>query len=231
MGASTTGEHNVDPEAKDHEGPVHQLTLGGFWMGQHPISNAQYRCFVRATGRAEPQCWRQEGYEGDEQPVTTVGLADARDFCRWLSQETGEVLRLPTEAQWEYAARGKAGRRYPWGEELPTFERAVFGWQRLASNGGRPLGATPEGVHDLAGQIWEWTCSPWGAYPTAHDRDLSTHDRFVDTSSGAATRVVRGGSWDDSAGRLRAAYRRRWRSGDRDVSLGFRVVLLREPAG
>ncbi len=138
----------------------------------------------------------EPGFE--QHPVNEVTWRGAREFCAWRG------ARLPTEAEWEAAARGRTGRTYPWGEEAPTPDRAVYGRRSNETEavGGRPAGATPEGVHDLAGNVAEWTSTLYRPYPYRAD------DGREDPEA-AGERVTRGGDhvFDVEPGRLRAAFR------------------------
>jgi formylglycine-generating enzyme required for sulfatase activity len=203
----------------------------GFWIGQHAVTNELYGRFL-AEGGAEPGAWRHRRFNAPQQPVVAVSFEDALAFCAWGTKQaglTGEVvLHLPTEAEWEYAARGEEGRRYPWGDAKPTPERAVFGleWDKGAPApvGQRPRGATPLGVHDFAGNVREWCLDGWrDRYPSPSSVDLDPCFR----APGAAPRVVRGGSWDSGARRLRCATRGGWHPEYRSRYLGFRVVCRR----
>lgn len=146
-------------------------------------------------------------------------------FCTWLtrrletSARKGAAAQLPTEAQWEFAARGADGREYPWGAEPPDERRANFGGKIGGTTpvDAYPAGATPEGVHDLAGNVWEW-CRDWfGSYPGEEQRDPTGADR-------GTSRVLRGGSFNRDPRALRGVYRYVNLPGDRNGALGFRVV-------
>jgi len=134
----------------------------------------------------------------EQHPVNEVTWRGAREFCAWRG------ARLPTEAEWEAAARGRQGRTYPWGEAAPTPDRAVFGRRSNETEavGGRPAGATPEGVHDLAGNVAEWTSTLYRPYP--YRADDGREDPAAD-----GERVTRGGDhvFDASPERIRAAFR------------------------
>jgi formylglycine-generating enzyme required for sulfatase activity len=201
--------------------------VSDFWLGAHPVTNAQYRTFVAATGHREATSERREGFYDDGQPATGVEWADARAFCAWVSSQLpkGLVCDLPTEAAWERAARGDDGKRYPWGRDPPSPERAVFGGKPLQAVGGRAQGAGPYGHHDLAGQVWEWCLDAYGPSDVLSTDDI---DLWYD-AEGAAPRIVRGGSWRILAGGLRAAFRSDWRPVYRRDFLGFRVCVRREP--
>ena len=130
--------------------PIHRVRLSGFWVARHPVTNAQYRAFLAAEPDAkEPELWEDERFNEDRQPVVGVSWDEARAYCRWAG------LELPSEAQWEAAARGDDGRRYPWGDQPPDEARACFGqdWQKgkPAAVGEHPRGEGPFGTHDQAG--------------------------------------------------------------------------------
>jgi len=188
------------------------------------VTNAQYRSFCVDTGKGPPRLWPAgqipEGKENH--PVVGVSWRDAEAFCTWLSgrlAEEGGTVRLPTEAEWEFAARGPEGRAYPWGDDQPTADHANFG--RTVGDttpvGSYPKGATPGGGHDLAGNVWEW-CGDWyGPYAEAHEQDPGGPIK-------GEFHVLRGGSFRNIAGFLRAADRGNYHPGYVNVDVGFRVV-------
>lgn len=158
------------------------------------------------------------------QPVVGISWHEARAYCAWLSAQTGLSFRLPTEAEWEAAARGKEGRRYAYGNNhdprrCNTFETHI---RRTTPIGIFPGGETPEGAVDLTGNTWDWTSSLYHSYPynpSDGREDLETDDR----------RVARGGSWADSSIGARAASRNRSHPGGRYGRLGVRVVVGPSP--
>lgn len=155
------------------------------------LNDAESRIGIR-SGRL----YVRAGFE--RHPVNEVTWRGARAYCAWRG------ARLPTEAEWEAAARGREGRTYPWGEEPPSAERAVFGRRsnQTEAVGGRPAGATPEGVHDLAGNVAEWTSTLYRPYPYRADDGREDPDA-------TGERVTRGGDhvFDSTPDRLRAAFR------------------------
>lgn len=155
----------------------------------------------------------QPGFE--RHPVNEVTWHGAAAYCRWRG------ARLPSEAEWEAAARGRAGRTYPWGEELPDARRAVFARRSNETEpvGERPAGATPEGVHDLAGNVAEWTSTLYRPYPYRVDDGREHPDA-------PGERVTRGGDhvFDSQPERLRAAFRAGF---SRAVDAGHRHIGLR----
>jgi formylglycine-generating enzyme required for sulfatase activity len=114
-----------DPQARDNELPQHEITLPGYWIGQHPVTVAQFRSFVDESGYRPADRDSLRGQ--DDHPVVNVTWHDALNFCRWLAEETGLPVTLPSEAEWEKAARGTDGRIYPWGDDLPDEDRCNFG--------------------------------------------------------------------------------------------------------
>lgn len=219
-------EPSYDPEAHDDELPAHPVQLTGFWMSTYPVTNEQYGRFVTETGCSAPASFADRRFNDPWQPVVTVSWDEARAFTAWLTtQLDGLVARLPTEAKWEYAARGSDGRSYPWGNEAPDASRATFGQSpgtgQPAVIGHTPGGKSPFGVHDLAGNVWEWCLDGWAGYVEIQ-ADAVDPCRQDDTLGGV--RVVRGGSWVDRAGALRSAYRGWFHPRSLDQGLGIRVV-------
>ena len=224
MGSSKEpGGPNYDPDALDREVPAHPVQLTGFWIGVYPVTNEQYARFVAETGRAAPESFADRRLNDPAKPVVTVSWEAARAFTAWLTSKlAGVVARLPTEAEWEYAARGTDGRRYPWGNEPPNASRATYGSMQPAVVGHTPGGVSSFGVHDLAGNVWEWCLDNWAdsyAEIKAGPIDPCHHG---DTRG--QSRVVRGGPWNVGARGLRSASRNRRHPPDQKLILGFRVV-------
>ncbi|WP_437509278.1 SUMF1/EgtB/PvdO family nonheme iron enzyme [Sorangium sp. So ce1099] len=233
------GSPNEDTSAKADERPRRQVMVAAFRMGIHPVTQRLYRAVMGAS-RASPL--------GDELPVNNVSWWDAIEFCNRLSALRGfepayqldgkdvtwnreaSGYRLPTEAEWEYAARGTDGRMYPWGDEPPS-DQLAWSDTRIKSPvlakragpspvGYYPRGVSPFGILDMAGNVWEWCWDWYGDYP-ATDGPVSNP---IGPSSGSG-RVLRGGSWRVIAKhRLRATSRHFLFAGTRDVDVGFRCV-------
>ncbi|HWN70671.1 MAG TPA: SUMF1/EgtB/PvdO family nonheme iron enzyme, partial [Haliangium sp.] len=205
--------------------PPHRVQVSPFWMSETLVTNRQYEQFVVSVGYDEPMYWRERRYNEPDQPVVGVRWEDARMFGVWLSEISGFQVLLPTEAQWELAARSEDNRLYPWGNQEPDSTRAHF-----ASPGSTPLpvgtlpaGRGPFGTLDQAGNVWEWCRDVWNASVYA-TRERLTVDPVVTESDGEdLLHVVRGGSFLSHPLYLRAAYRDRYRAilGD---DVGFRVV-------
>ncbi len=205
--------------------PEHTVKLGGFWIGKYPVTNEQYERFLTATGHSQPAFWSEERFTGSKQPVVGVSWLDAKAYCDWA------CLKLPTEAQWEAAARGTDRRPYPWGEEALTAEHADFDKNYQTDQpdpvGSHPHGAGPFGVEDQAGCVWEWCLDEFDA-KAYRGRDGRTNPMVKpkDANSETADRVLRGGSWAYQAQSLHAAIRFRYPAGLRVQLIGFRVCWL-----
>jgi formylglycine-generating enzyme required for sulfatase activity len=226
MGSSKTpGEAGYDPGANDHETPAHSVRLTGFWMSVYPVTNEQYARFMTETGQPAPASFSDRRFNDPAQPVVMVSWRAAATFTRWLTGKlAGIEARLPTEAEWEYAARGTDRRRYPWGNEQTDASRAKF---HLPDDTGRPAvvghtpgGVSPFGVHDLAGNVWEWCLDTWARYAEIE----GSIDPWHQGDAGGGARVVRGGSWSDRARFLRSACRNGTHPQSQLQGLGFRVV-------
>lgn len=206
----------------DAEKPIHSVHVEPFAIARYPVTNAQYAVFVQATGREPPRHW--EGSQPPphlaNHPVVHVTWHDAVAYCRWLSQETGREYRLPTEAEWERAARGATDRReWPWGDEWDS-ERcntAESGPGTTTPVGVYPAGASPEGVLDVAGNVWEWCSSLYRPYP------YDAGDGRENTEA-EGSRVLRGGSWNGIQTTARCAFRGRIHPDVRFGHVGFRCA-------
>ncbi|MCP4663652.1 MAG: SUMF1/EgtB/PvdO family nonheme iron enzyme, partial [bacterium] len=226
------GRFQMGGDRYDWERPIHWVTISPFWLGETPVTNRQYAIFLEQTGHEEPALWRDRRFSGTEQPVVSLGWHDAVAYCRWLSETSRMKFMLPTEAQWEFAARGTDGREYPWGNEEPDSSRACFALHvekgQPASVGLFPAGRGPFGVLDQAGNVWEWCLDAWEAAAYAKRAKAPKGEEPVDPfveGDADADRLVRGGGWCNPADSLRAAYRYRLRPRDRDDDLGFRVAV------
>lgn len=219
-----------DKNAWEDEQPQHSLYLPGYYIAKTPVTHLQYAAFVRATGHRAPsrnEAWAKS-YSWSEQtpprdkanhPVVLVSWHDAVAYCRWLSRVTGKPYRLPSEAEWEKAARGTDGRIYPWGNQWDA-SRCNSKEGRAGGTtpvGAYPKGASPYGVLDMAGNVWEWTRSLYKPYRYNPD------DGREDPEAPGA-RVLRGGSWDYDQHFARCAFRYRFDPNYSNYNLGFRVV-------
>jgi len=236
-GAFWMGRDDGPPE----EAPLHRAYVRDFWIDRHKVTNAEFAAFLNATGLRPPGSPRR--YDEDDEdarihlrngrwvadpgfedhPAVEVSWFGARDYCAWKS------WRLPTEAEWEKAARGDDRRPYPWGATPPAPELAVFGRRYNATDRGdrRPTGRSPSRVEDLLGNLREWTSTILRPYPynSGDGRQGLGDDGSV---------VVRGASHDDPAGSLsvtrRRSYDRRGASAGHH-HVGFRCATSEDLGG
>ena len=209
-----------DPQADQREFPQHRVTLPGYWIGRYPVTVVQFRVFVEASGYQPADAGSLVG--PDDYPVTVVTWHDASAYCRWLSERAGVAVTLPSEAEWEKAARGTDGRLYPWGDAPLDKSRCNFGCQVGNSTPVDryvPQGLSPYGCADMSGNVWEWTRSLLRKYPYRPDDGREKMETRNDV-----LRVLRGGSWYYGPSNVRAAYRN-WADPDytRD-NMGFRCA-------
>jgi len=247
MGTST------EAWALDNERPAHQVQVESFYLDTTPVTNGDYLRFLVGGGYDERRWWSEAGWEhrqragltaplfwtqdadgswwrrsfgtlaplAADEPVVHVCLYEAQAYAAWAGR------RLPTEAEWEKAARwdpvSQRSRRYPWGDDDPTPERANLGQRHLrpAPAGSYPAGASPYGVHQLIGDVWEWTSSPFAGYPGF---EVFPYDEYSKVFFGPDYHVLRGGSF----GTDRAACRGTFRNWDypirRQIFAGFRTA-------
>ena len=207
-----------------NERPVHEVEVAAFALSKYEVTFEDYERFVAATGHRWPD---EEGWGRGGRPVINVSWDDAVAYASWLSDETGEEYRLPSESEWEYAARTGTTTRYSWGPNLGRNRANCIGcgsrWDadRTAPVGSFP--ANPWGLHDVHGNVSEWVQDCWhGNYRGAPD-DGSAWQRRRGCGFGPDRRVLRGGSWAGHGIDLRSAYRRWIAAGDRYNTVGFRV--------
>lgn len=229
-GTFTMGSAEDEPASYDDERPAHAVTLRGFWLAETPVTNQQHAAYLEAEPDApEPRYWRDRRFSGREQPVVGVTWYDAVAFCRWLGRASQRQVELPSEAQWEYAARGPEGRRHPWGDEPPDQTRGCFGLDlttgQTAPVGQYPRGRGPFGHLDLAGNVWEWCRDTWDAAAYSQEALWSRPSPMLE-DDGVDERACRGSSWGHPAGGLRAAYRHHHRADGWGGGLGFRVCII-----
>ena len=229
-GCFTMGSSVTERDRGRDEAP-HQVCVKGFWVGKNEISNRQFRRF-RPTHNSGS--FQGRSLNDDAQPAVNLNWDDAQAFAEWLSWEagSGQRFRLPTEAEWEYAARAGATTRYAWGNDIDP-RQANF------SDRNDPTGASignlddgyavtapvrsylPNalGLYDMTGNAWEWTCSDYNPNYGGDEQRCST------ARANEGQRVVRGGSWNNGAGDLRLAKRLARKPDYRDAMTGFRVIM------
>ncbi len=166
------------------EQPEQTVNLPAYYIDKYEVTNAQYKKFIDSTGHKTPFDWKDNMYPESEErfPVAHVNWFDADAYCSWAGG------RLPTEAEWEKAARGTDGRIYPWGDTFDMNKANTKDWDRERVEVGTfPEGASPYGLLDMSGNVWEWTSNWYEAYPG------STLER---TDFGEKYKVIRGGAWN-----------------------------------
>jgi formylglycine-generating enzyme required for sulfatase activity len=212
-GTFTMGSTDADNQAAGDEKPAHTVYLDGYWIYKTEVTVGQYKKFCAATGHAMPNL--ADGFSDDDHPIVDVSWNDAQAYCAWAG------VKLPTEAQWEKAARGTDGRIYPWGNEFSTSKAWTkeSGATHTAPVGSFPDGASPYGCLDMAGNVCEW-CQDW----YGKDYYASSPSSNPTGPGYAEGRVLRGGSWFSDSFYCRCANR-----DDPDPSLtldiyGFRCV-------
>lgn len=222
------------------ERPIHKVTVPDFYLGQYPVTNAEYMAFAKATDSHFPE-WLEEGGQyhiltgsdsyykrlgdaltNDRHPVVGVSWHDAVAYCNWLSEQTGRPYRLPSEAEWEYAARGgnqSLGFRYAGGHKL----KEVGWYSKNSHRETKPVGLklpNELGLYDMSGNVWEWCADVW------HDNyEGAPEDGSAWISGGdQARRVVRGGSWYYYAAYCSVSNRLRLNADYWDFLIGLRVA-------
>ena len=181
-------------DGNEDERPAHTVFLDGFWIDKYEVTNAEYKGFVDATGQPPPHHWEGGTYpegKGDH-PVVWVSWHDAQAYCQWAGK------RLPMEAEWEKAARGTDGRKWPWGNSFDTSKCNSGGSGDTVPVGSYPAGASPYGAQDMAGNAWEWTADWYEAYPGSG---------YISSRFGQKNKVMRGGSWFDGPALVRCSAR------------------------
>ncbi|MEZ4987880.1 MAG: formylglycine-generating enzyme family protein [Saprospiraceae bacterium] len=203
------------------------VNLPDFYLARTPITNAQYMAFVATTGLHAPQSLVYP-FDHPDHPVVSISWHDAVAYCAWLSQQTGLAYRLPSEAEWEYAARG--GQRSQGFPYAGSHRLQEVGWYKVNSNGTtQPVGLKTANeliLHDMSGNVWEWCADHWhgkfGLEPMPQDTPPNGAPWLSDTKEKNARRVVRGGSWFNYDVSCRVSYRDYIHADDRDFNVGFR---------
>lgn len=237
-------------DGEEDERPAHRVFLDGYYISVYPITNENYATFVRETGHpapgirelprvvtaaheaafrdlAAPYAWRNgtPPRERDAHPVALVSYNDAVAYCAWLSRLVGQTVRLPTEAEWERAARGGVeSRRYPWGDDIDASRANFLPDPALKKHRGtRPVGSYPPNgfeLFDMSGNVWEWVADWYRADSYA---EVDRHNPQGPPTG--ALRILRGGSWvTHDVSQLRCAHRHQVPTDTYAYSIGFRIV-------
>jgi formylglycine-generating enzyme required for sulfatase activity len=214
-GSFTMGSNSSDPSEK----PAHQVTLAApFAIGKYEVTVQQWNACADAGA-----CQKVNGSSGANAPIRDVSWDDAQQYLKWLSASTGKEYRLPTEAEWEYAARGGTTTRYWWGEQMaPGKANCKDCGQPWSIDGPSDVGkfaANPFGLFDVNGSVWEWVADCW------HNsfKDAPSDGRVWDTPN-CTVRVIRGGSWREGAAYMVSSTRFKYDASVRHSQNGFRVA-------
>jgi formylglycine-generating enzyme required for sulfatase activity len=236
------GSREDDADAYNNEKPQREIYLDDFWIGKYPVTNEEFKEFIDDGGYgkdwkdmwseegwrwreenefSEPEYWHDRKWNGQNFPVVGISWFEAEAYANWLSERTGHLYRLPTEAEWEKSVRGTMGSKYPWGDEFDKnlCNSSESGLHRTCPVGIYPEGKSPYGCFDMAGNVWEW-CSDW--YNT--DYYANSPDRNPKGPPVGAIRVLRGGGWSSLARLCRSAIRCHYFPRDRHRALGFRIL-------
>jgi formylglycine-generating enzyme required for sulfatase activity len=230
-------DKETDPQAYDSECPEHTVALPEYRIGKYPVTVGEYRAFIKAQGYGERRFWTAAGWQFREQkkltsprfwlfgtwatnprfPVIGVSWYEAAAYTCWLSEATGRSYRLPSEAEWEKAARGTDGRIYTWGT---TWREGLCNWQGSGIQHTTPVGDfspasdSPYGVADMSGNVRTWCATKWRwRYPVTEDNTLE----------GIFLRCLRGGAWDYDRFVARCATRSGIRPSYATALIGLRV--------
>jgi len=209
-------------DGHEDEHPVHAVEITQpFALAVNPVTFEEYEQFIRATGKELPN---DEGWGRDTRPVINVSWFDAMVYCEWLSKHTGHEYRLPTEAEWEYAARAGTSDKYCFGNDGERLKD--YAWYTENAGGKtQPVGkkeANAWGLYDMHGNVWEWTASSW------KDRYEGQESQFLgkNNANNDSPIVLRGGSWLNEARGLRVSCRDNWDASGRGDFVGFRPARL-----
>jgi sulfatase modifying factor 1 len=251
-----TDRRDIEPDGR--EGPAHEITIAQpFAMGVYDVTRDEYQIFTKTTGRATPKgCnvvdsegrwitdpdkdWQNPGFkQTGRDPVVCVSWEDAHAYIAWLNSKvsgsTAGPYRLPSETEWDYAARAGTSTPYYWGD-IASHDRANFGIEHCAPCGGQkegrdqwyftsPVGSFPPnrfGLYDMSGNVWQWTedCTHYGFTDAPIDGSAWT----TDIHDACHNRILRGGSWLDPAILMTIFVRNPWAPTDRNYANGFRVA-------
>ncbi len=218
-GTFTMGSEYGDADEK----PLHSIAVTGFWLAKHEITNRQFALFLKATKKRKPMFWNAEGFSDPQQPVVGMSWQVAKAYADWAG------LRLPTEVEWEYAAAAGRQLRYPTATGAMSHDLANYHGTEGKDiwDGPAPVGSFPPnpfGLHDMAGNAWEWTSTLYKPYPY-----VATDGR-EDTEKSRGIRVMRGGSWHFTEKYMTTTFRRRFASHLEYDYVGLRVAMTKRPS-
>ena len=205
---------------KDNENPRHRVTVSAFRLARAPVTRGEYQLFLDATGHEAPDFWHEPAFAGARMPAAGPSRDDADRYCRWLGKALGEAVALPTEAQWEYAARAGRDVLYPWGDDPPE---SLPDYRRRWLEGPEPVDAYPSlhplGFLGLGENVHEW-CADW------YDAGYYAVSPEVDPRGppSGRRRASRGGAWRHAIKGSRCAARSSIPPGMRYRDYGFRLA-------
>lgn len=219
-----SGEFIMGSDKGDEdESPIHRVHLTAFYIDKFEVTNARFAKFVDAIQSEPPWGFadKETPISDADRPVRWVNWMDAMGYCLWVGK------RLPTEAEWEKAARGTDGRVFPWGNDPPTLAHAVYGLneggaETISVIGDRERGMSPYGAHDMAGNLYEWVMDWY-----AEDFYLNSANNVAVNPRGpneGNAKVQRGGSYINSPYRLRSSFRTKGDPAEQDPHVGFRCA-------
>ena len=209
-------------ERKNQESPIHEVRVKQFSIGVTEVTFAQWDVCYNAGGC---KITNDEGWGRDSYPVLNVSWDDANEYTRWLSKKTGKSYRLPTESEWEYAARAGSKTKYNWGDSI-NCNQARYGYmsdkcdKKGATNHVKSFNANQYGLYDVHGNVWEWTADCWHNNYIGAPGEGEWKNGCIDASS----HVLRGGSWYDTYDNLRSARRFEYLTTRGSNVIGFRLV-------
>ncbi|NOT47099.1 MAG: SUMF1/EgtB/PvdO family nonheme iron enzyme, partial [Acidobacteria bacterium] len=206
--------------------PIERVFVDQFAIAETEVTNGEYSEFIRETGHAAPPGWNGHKFPADTSafPVVNVSWKDAADFCAWKAGKLGLPVRLPTEAEWEQAARGPEHLKYPWGAD----------WNKDAAiskeTGGKvspvksfPINRSSFGVYDMIGNVWEWVADEIGQGDAVSDTDVESARK-----KGRKLRIVKGGSVEESFKDMDSQSRYEVPEGTKVKMIGFRYLVVRK---
>ena len=217
-----------------NQSPAHRIFLGAFYIDKHEVTNAQYEEFILSDGYKNKKFWTKEGWDfiqksnvesplnykrnniapEPDHPVIGVSWYEANAYSKWAGK------RLPTEAEWEKAARGAEGRLYPWGSKMDFSKLSYFPHvTKILEVGSFPEGASAYGIMDMAGSVWEWTADWYSA-----NYYKQSPKRNPKGPANGKYRVLRGGAWDSIRAQLQCTYRHYEKERRQTYTIGFRCV-------